>query len=97
MTGETDDQYLTNFGHGVLKGIERVDKRGPRHYNIDEERTTHAVAPQLLLVCSLSTTKRQSSLGGVAAAFFALEHDDRDGILSNMERNSHGPHLLSEM
>ena len=42
-------------------------------------------------------SRKPPSLGRVAVAFFALVHDDRDGIPSDVECNSHGPHPLSEM
>ena len=67
-------------------------------YNNDEERTTHAVAPQDLSILLVAfQLRKQPSLVGVAVAFFAFVHDDRDGIPSDVECNSHGPHLLSEM
>ena len=73
----------------------RLDKRRPVLYNTNEGQTTHTVAPsnsRILLVY-----QKHPSLGRVAVAFFPIIHDNRDGILSEMERNTHFLHLLSEM
>ena len=62
-----------------------------------EPRTRLLLQAGLFSTCDSREPRKQPSLGRVAAAFFALVHDDRDGIPSNVECNSHGPHLLSEM
>jgi hypothetical protein len=72
-----------------------LDKRHCAPYNIGEGQTTHTVAPSNNKIPLVY--QKHPSLGRVAVAFFALIHDDCDGILSDMERNTHFLHLLSEM
>ena len=66
-----------------------LDRNHSTRYNKDEERTTHAVAPQVTVFCSVAfRLRKQPSLGRVAVAFYS-SHDNRDRITPKMKCNSH--------
>ena len=53
--------------------FQSLDKPAPSRYNKNEERTTHAVAPQFsLFSCDPFGSRKQPSLGRVAVVFFAF-------------------------
>ncbi len=65
-----------------------LDNRALSRYNNNEERTTHAVAPQVLTILLVAfRLRKQPSLCRVAVAFFAFLflHDDRDWKVANPE------------
>ena len=68
-----------SFGPGLVYSSAGVDKSPRPTYNKDEERTTHAVAPQMPTVslCDPFGSRKQPSLVGVAVVFY-LPHVDRD-------------------